>query len=109
MRCPGGRTFAGGAIASDPGWASCRMRVDIDMRLDEIGKRVETDLELRRFLGLHETQVPFGQDEIGFARQRADDGQVRLPRALRMTKRTWRALPTRLRMTPAIVTPSRKS
>ena len=45
----------------------------IDMRLDEIGDRLEPRLERPRLARLHEAEMALGQRDRVVARQRADD------------------------------------
>ena len=75
MRCPGGRTAAGASVgegrSSSP--ANARTPVAIDMRLDEIGDRLEPRFERLRLARLHEAQMALGQRDLVVARQRAHD------------------------------------
>ena len=50
--------------------------VAIDMRLDEIGDRLEARLERVRLARLHEAQMAFGQGNLVIARQGAEDGHA---------------------------------
>ena len=101
IRCPGGRSAAAPAGRSEVELASeCEDALAIDMRLDEIGDRLEPRLERLRLARLHEAQMALGQRDLVVARQRADDRNAhRLDRFV--TSRRWRSLPTRLTMTPA--------
>ena len=75
MRCPGGRTATGagageGAIEFA---GQCENAAAIDMRLDEIGDRLEARVERLRLARLHEAQMALGQRDRVVARQRAHD------------------------------------
>ena len=45
----------------------------IDVRLDEVGDRLEPGLERMRFARLHEAEMALGQRDLVVARQRAED------------------------------------
>ena len=47
--------------------------VAIDMRLDEIGDRIEARVERLRLARLHQAEMALGQRDLVVARQRADD------------------------------------
>src|SRR5258708_16964852 len=51
----------------------CENAAAIDMRLDEIGDRLETRFERLGFARLHEAQMALGQRDLIIARQGADD------------------------------------
>ena len=51
----------------------CKDAAAIDVRLDEVGDRLEPGVERMRFARLHEAEMALGQCDLGVARQRADD------------------------------------
>ena len=102
MRCPGGRTAAGaGADEGEVEFAGqCEHAAAIDMRLDEIGDRLEPRLERLRFARLHEAEMALGQRDLSL-RGRAPTTGTPIASIASTTSRRWRSLPTRLTMTPA--------
>ena len=75
MRCPGGRTAIGARARRSKieSAGQCENTAAIDMRLDEIGDRLEARFERLRLARLHQAQMALGQRDCLVARQRAHD------------------------------------
>ena len=75
IRCPGGRSAAGrpGAERRVELAGQRQDAAAIDMRLDEVGDRLEPRLERLGLARLHEAEMALGQRDRVVARQRADD------------------------------------
>ena len=77
MRCPGGAIVARRSRRRKLG--SRREpadRVEIEMACGDFGEPREPLREVAMLVCLHQTEMPLGQDEIGGARDRAEDGNA---------------------------------
>ncbi len=68
----------------------------------DIRRGVDASLEIAGLAGLHEAEVPLGQDEALAARDGTEDRETR-PATASETSRRCRSLAMRLRITPAIL------
>ena len=75
IRCPGGRRAARpGAGEGESQLAGQREdAAAIDIRLDEVGDRLEPRLERLRFAGLHEAEMALRQRDFVVTRENAHD------------------------------------